>query len=96
MSGEKSNSPIQNNIGFFLESAGRNGEEIAELLDDIPRRWEKFDDIGDNNNKQIKKKIKHDNNNKILKKKSSSRQALFVSSHAIKDVQRLTKRVMHL
>ena len=57
---------------------------------------EKFDDIGDNNNKQIKEKIKHDNNNKILKKKSSSRQALFVSSHAIKDVQRLTKRVMHL
>ncbi|MGB1859132.1 MAG: hypothetical protein ACPHK7_05280 [Candidatus Thalassarchaeaceae archaeon] len=45
MSGEKNNSPIQKNIGFFLESAGRNGEEIAELLDDIPRRWEKFDDI---------------------------------------------------
>ena len=37
---EKSNSPIQNNIGF-LESAvgmGRN----SGAIDDIPRRWEKI------------------------------------------------------
>ena len=41
----KNNSPIQKILVFSLNQQVGMGEEIAELLDDIPRRWEKFDDI---------------------------------------------------
>ena len=45
MSGRKPSSQLRENIRSFLVLKGIEEEKIVELLDDIPKRWEKFDDI---------------------------------------------------
>ena len=45
MSGGKPSSQLRENIRSILISRGLENEKIDDLLDDIPKRWEKFDDI---------------------------------------------------
>ena len=45
MSGRKPSSQLRENIRSFLVLKGIEEKKIVELLDDIPKRWEKFDDI---------------------------------------------------
>tara|TARA_B100001079_G_scaffold226975_1_gene204644 strand:- start:2310 stop:3209 length:900 start_codon:yes stop_codon:yes gene_type:complete len=45
MSGGKPSFQLRENIRSILISRGLENEKIDGLLDDIPKRWEKFDDI---------------------------------------------------
>jgi tRNA wybutosine-synthesizing protein 3 len=45
MSGGKPSFQLRENIRLILISRGLENEKIDDLLDDIPKRWEKFDDI---------------------------------------------------
>ena len=45
MSGGKPSFQLRENIRSILISRGLDNEKIDDLLDDIPKRWEKFDDI---------------------------------------------------
>tara|TARA_B100000459_G_scaffold144506_1_gene107311 strand:- start:84 stop:983 length:900 start_codon:yes stop_codon:yes gene_type:complete len=45
MSGGKPSFQLRENIRSILISRGLENEKIDDLLDDIPKRWEKFDDI---------------------------------------------------
>ena len=45
MSREKPSSQLRKNILSLLKLKDLEDKKLAALIDDIPKRWEKFDDI---------------------------------------------------